>query len=238
MAEHVYLTLRFYLLFFGGRYERILARKTNSTIRDMSIAIRSAYLLHDVGKALVGFQEKCKDPSIKNVSFKYHEAVSACLVDRVLSEGIVKASLSMTVALAVLRHHQAMRYFVEVLNNSLYDLPIQKGIVTEVVEELREAIEMLGFLSEYDEVLFKLEQVIKSFNLEEYKLLIEKMKCWIRNDFRNINIDQIDKGLWLRFKCLIPMFSAPLQLSDTTAATLLRRGEFRTLSLELFKFLD
>ncbi|MEM1554717.1 MAG: CRISPR-associated endonuclease Cas3'', partial [Thermoproteota archaeon] len=227
MAEHAYLTLKIYLLFFGERYERILAKKTSSDINDISIAVRSAYLFHDVGKALVIFQERCKNPNSKNVSFKYHEAVSACLTYKVLSEDIVKTPLSMAVALAVLQHHQAMRNFIETLKNSSFDPSIQKGIVTEVVEELYKAVEMLGIQSEYDRVLSKLNQVIGSFNFEEYKNLVREMEYWIKNDFREVNINQADGELWSRFRCLIPMFSVPLQLSDTTAATLLRKGEFR-----------
>lgn len=231
LSEHSYLTLRLYMTAFGEWHERVTAKKLGlEDPRELSCALRTACLLHDVGKALKKFQERVRQD--KKAGFPFHEIVSSYFTFKTLVFYIEHKSIAAAAALAVLQHHQAMRSIEETLIDGLKRLPLDEGMEESVIEEIKMAASMsegmTPIIKNFEEVFEHEPKHIK----EELSKFIGKLKSWLKT-----SAPGDEDMLWNYLKHIQPMFNAPLQLSDNLAAFLVRGGSFRMLHAETIKLL-
>ncbi|WP_428287188.1 hypothetical protein [Infirmifilum sp.] len=226
LSEHSYLTLRLYVTAFGERHEKLISARLALSKDVASLLMRSSCLLHDVGKALRDYQTRMG-------SFQFHELVSGYFVYETLLS-ILKgkdlgnyrpSSLARTAALAVIQHHQAMRSLEEILSEGFKAIPLGSGISEEVVEEIRLAARMsANTLPCAQDVLNAFQEAVESSSGELEKRVgqfCEGMIKWLKG------IDVGDGEAWLLLLRYQPLLSAPLQVCDSFAALLTRRGQLR-----------
>jgi len=244
LAEHSYLVLRLYCGMFGQRHEKLIANRLNVDLKLVSEAMRIACLLHDVGKALKGFQQK----ALQGGGFRFHEVVSALFtydtLRNVLSDAdvVTRYQLSFAAAYAVIQHHQAMRGLHEVLRKSFELLPLDSGIDEGLVDEIVMAVQMATHLFDPGKALEifreRVEEISKRGLKEELQGFKTDFECWITSGApRNIPSNRINRigswtKAWERTQRALPLFIAPLQLSDYLAAFITRGGRVRRLHRE------
>lgn len=233
LAEHSYLVLRLYCEAFGSAHERLIAKRLDIDPYPVSVAMRAACLLHDVGKALTEYQHRI----VQGWGAPFHEIVSAYATYYTLCNALsrqkpaVRNALSFAATCAVLQHHQAMRSFQEVLE-SWCQLPLASGIDTGVVEEVELAAHMAEHLFDAREMLEALKKIIDEASSRE------QLHKFV-NHFRELlggkapaSVGSEWGATWGRLQRLLPLFTAPLQLCDYLAAYITRGGRPRALHRE------
>jgi CRISPR-associated endonuclease Cas3-HD len=247
LAEHSYLVLRLYCGAFGGAHERLVAKRVGADPALVVTALRTACLLHDVGKALSEYQERIK----RGKGAPFHEVVGACLTYETLSlalfdEGpVVRHALSFAAAYAVLQHHQAMRGFREALHSGLtHLLQLGGGIDDGVVEEVRLAARMAEHLFDAGSVLEAFKRSIERVSREGLCTMLQEFMTTFTNIASGLAPASVALGrssewatTWGRLQTALPLFSAPLQLCDYLAAYLARGGRLRALHREMILML-
>jgi CRISPR-associated endonuclease Cas3-HD len=246
LAEHSYLVLRLYSKTFGSKHERLIARRLDVNQEFVSVTMRAACLLHDVGKALSTFQDNVERGS----RFPFHEVVSAHLtyvtLRRVLSEAgpIINRQLSFAGAYAVLQHHQAMRGIREVLERGITLLSTKYTLHESLVDEM-ELVAKMGTCSfEASPIIDTFKQVVEEISKS---VLGVKLKEFIGNFTetmtghypKDVRRDRISEWAvsWGKLQPALPLFTAPLQLSDYLAAFIIRGGRMRALHKEMLLLL-
>jgi len=241
LAEHSFLVLRLYHGMFGPRHERLVANRLGVDLTFVSEAMRTACLLHDVGKALKKFQEGVKEGK----GFKFHEVVSALFTYNTLrnalsgADVLIKHCLSFAAAYAVLQHHQAMRDLQEVFSEGLKSLPLDGGIDDNVVNEIAMAAQMAVHLFDASKVLEAFKEEVEKVPKEGLSVKLQELV----SDFNEIMASGHPRGMpsswagrwaaaWAKLQSALPLFVAPLQLSDYLAAFIVRGGRYRRLHRE------
>lgn len=242
LAEHSYLVLRLYCGAFGTTHEKLVAKRLNMDPEPVAMALRVACLLHDAGKALVKFQEGAR----QGRGMPFHEVVSAVLVYDTLSfalfdkGSVVRQALSFAASYAVLQHHQAMRGFRVILQKGQeYLTRLGCDLDNYVVDEMRLAARMAENLLDGGSVLNAFERSVQRASQEGLCIMLQE---FISN-FMDIaggrapaSVAVNKSSEWAttmqRLEAVLPLFSAPLQLSDYLAAYLTRGGRLRALHRE------
>ena len=248
LAEHSYLVLRLYCEMFGPRHEKLVAKRLNVDLELVSEAMRTACLLHDVGKALKGFQQRIRERR----GSKFHEVVSALFTYEVLrdflsnADFVARQQLSFAATYAVIQHHQAMRSLSEVLEKSLELLPLDGGIDEDLVDEITMAAQMVTHLFDASRLLevFKEKVGEVSASGERLREKLQRFRHhfgqWIRSgappDIPPKKVESWAEA-WGRLQFALPLFVAPLQLSDYLAAFITRGGRGRRLHREALSLL-
>jgi len=241
LAEHSYLVLRLYCGMFGQRHEKLIANRLNVDLKLVSEAMRIACLLHDVGKALKGFQQRV----LQGGGFRFHEIVSALFtydtLRNVLSDAdvVTRYQLSFAATYTVIQHHQAMRGLREVLGKSFELLPLDSGIDEGLVDEIVMAVQMAKHLFDPGEALEIFKERVEEISKRGLKEKLQEFKTdfewWMTSGSpRNIPSSRIESWTkaWERTQRALPLFIAPLQLSDYLAAFITRGGRGRRLHKE------
>jgi CRISPR-associated endonuclease Cas3-HD len=236
LAEHSYLVLRVYCGAFGVAHENLISRRLNLDPKLVSRSLRTACLLHDTGKSLNEFQRNL----IRDGGFAFHEVISAYFTYEVLHatlqhiDPVARYLLAFAATYAVLQHHQAMRSLKEVLEKSKESLPLSGGISEEVVSEIELAAQMSANLLDVHDVINVFSEKVHEISRKELNMKLSEFFA----DFLKliegqspINADEWAKP-WNEIQHALPLFTAPLQLSDYLAAYITRGGKLRELHKE------
>ena len=233
---HYHLFLTYYVFkvskCFSNRFIDLLSSYLSTRLGISGIrnllrnAVYVALILHDIGKAYAGYQERMKGP-YGEVSFKYHELLSALITYsylKELAEGIVREVskdpntrrelrryIVIPSSLAVLMHHEALRDYTEVLNR----------LSTEVRELLNE-VESKGFVIE--EVAL-IQRILHSLGIREPVLneVIDKLlKEGLHHSYTSFRRDVRNSQGSPEVNYLTTNITAAIQLCDRFAATIVR----------------
>lgn len=242
LAEHSYLVLRLYCGAFGWPHEKLIAGRIGADPKLVALTMRTACLLHDVGKALVDFQRNIE----REKGSPFHEVLSACLTYDTLRAALSNAGtvaryqLSFAAAYSVLQHHQAMRGIDDVLSKGLgYLSSTECRLHEDLFAEIKLAAEMATCLLDTSDVLGAFQQSVERITKSNLR---EKLQEFISN-FVGILNGQVPKSIradkteewanaWERLQLALPLFTAPLQLCDYLAAYVVRGGRLRALHRE------
>jgi CRISPR-associated endonuclease Cas3-HD len=242
LAEHSYLVFRLYHEMFGPTHERLVAKRLGVDPRQVSEAECAACLLHDVGKALNGFQQGIE----RGGGFRFHELVSALFTYDTLrnalsdADYVVRHLLSFAAAYAVLQHHQAMRNLSEAFGKGSGLLPpLSEGVHRDVVNEITMAAQIATHLFDASKVLKAFKGSVEEASREGFGVWFRKLRCELENVMiqgapRGIPPDRMEDWTkaWGRLQPALPLFTAPLQLCDYLAALVTRGGRMRRLHRE------
>jgi CRISPR-associated endonuclease Cas3-HD len=241
LAEHSYLVFRLYHEMFGPTHERLVAKRLGVDPRQVSEAECAACLLHDVGKALNGFQRGME----RGEGFRFHEVVSAFFTYDTLrnslfdADYVVRHLLGFAAAYAVLQHHQAMRGLSKAFEESSRLLPLSGGIDRDVVSEIMMAAQMAAHLFDASKVLEAFKDRVEAASREGLRVWFEGLRYKLggvmeRGAPQDIPPDRMKDWtkVWGRLQLALPLFTAPLQLCDYLAALVTRGGRMRRLHRE------
>ncbi len=267
LAEHSHLTLKLYLRGFGEPHERVLARKIyaidrrKEAIKEESdqenlkrileelvgAAIRLACLLHDVGKSLKYYQERrCREGFM---SFPYHELVSAYVAREALEPLIciyinslddLAQKIITSACLAIMFHHQAMRSIQEYSYTALIQEKLAKYLEGGCAEGYEEEVKLIFTLAEpYIAELTRRQALteIKDSTLEALSKLNSSSS--VLNEVLSL-VELAGGNAFTQYAPITSMMTAPLQLADNLAASLLRPGgrPLSKLQAELLKIIS
>ncbi len=199
---------------------------TSDTRNLLRNAVHAALILHDIGKAYAGYQERVKGP-YGEVSFKYHELLSALVTYSYLKNltvgGVRGASRGPSTrrglrkyvvvppSLAVLMHHEALRDYTEVLSR----------LSTEV-RELFSKVESEGFV---DEEVTLIQRILRGLGIEEPALsevIVELLEEGLYYSYTSFRKDVRDAQGSPEVNYLTTNITAAIQLCDRFAATIVR----------------
>ena len=234
LIDHSILTLKISLKAFGKPSRESVLNKfkligMEVKPQEFERAVRLAYLLHDIGKALSWYQENPRH-------FSYHEILSSKIViDLIRSIGIdLPDDTIYLIVASVLLHHQAIRD------------------IRTYLEERPEIWEILNkFLShepklrsedqkDIDIFSFRVAQLVPKVSEKDVKNLvctgIENLSLNKVRGLVRIITKKFDKSCFL----LLPLILVPLQMADSTAASILRpyASPLSRLAKETFRLID
>ena len=244
LVDHSILTLIISWKAFGSPSRRSILERFKRIVpvdpRELETTISLAYVLHDIGKALSWYQERLRETKREErerpPGFKYHEIISAYIVNDILRRlGITssKEVRSLTVT-SVLLHHQAMRDLKKYLELSPFD-------------ELREILDHRPRIRPDDQLdiellSLRLAQIIDDISADKIKdsmlISIDKLSTEsLRGFLSSITYDVERLG---RVFMLLPLVLVPLQMADNAAAAILRpnASPMSRLAYEVFRLID
>ena len=218
--------------FLLSRYEGLDPGRALGIVKDL---FKISHILHDVGKAARIYQDRVFTEPYTELSFKYHEVISALVVyeyvKKYLKESLLGVNdlgdliniLSYSTAFAVLMHHEALRNYVNVL----------KRLRSDVIKFLSR---VNGFIDDELMLIDKLLGIEKVSLLDVIRdeKLMDGSKLGNRfSVFTNIVTDIMGKDR-TAFEYLTTVMTSSLQLCDRLAAHLGRevRPEVKLKKLE------
>ena len=233
LIDHSTLTLAISLRAFGNFSRKSIISKLQVLKicvdpQELERAMRLAYLLHDIGKAMSWYQRKpCK--------FPYHEVLSSKIVTdliRLLGINLPRCILNL-ISASVLFHHQAMRDIWTYLDKELMIRKVINKILSHEPRIRDEDIKDINILS------LRISQIIPGKSEKVISYLI-------RDIVNNLSVERIlglvrklAKEQQKEYFFLIPLFLVPLQMADNTAASILRPCQsFSRLAKETLRLIE
>ncbi|MCD6408918.1 MAG: CRISPR-associated endonuclease Cas3'' [Candidatus Verstraetearchaeota archaeon] len=210
LVDHSVLTTTLFNKIYGKPYAKILYNKLSAFTPNEEAIYRIsklACLLHDIGKALKGYQQPAK-----RLSFPFHEIPSAYIFFKIARPILPEnEDLLLLYSNAILTHHQAMRNF---------DVIIYKR--DEIISLLHGK---LGLPKNSEEDLKELSLAIKrhtGFSIEAETLHDALETLDIGTLWNAIEHYVIKKYVERNLHRWVAITSVPIQLCDNLAASLLR----------------
>jgi len=215
LVDHLTLTASLFDKTYGRSYAKLLANRFSipEAYEDVYKLLKLTCLLHDIGKALQGYQLQ-KD----HTSFPFHEVPSAFIFNTIVKQHFYKhLNLVTLCSIAILVHHQAMRNLntlIEKHDDIIGTLSKKLGLPKSIdidndLEELSLAIKRHTKIDVYAE---QVKELLAKLEIRDLSLLINGLV----EQYLQTKISGTEISLWE------PLIAAPLQLCDNLAASLLR----------------
>ncbi|MHC1637486.1 MAG: CRISPR-associated endonuclease Cas3'' [Candidatus Nezhaarchaeales archaeon] len=236
LIDHLILTAVLFDKIYGIRYTQMLSNKLMrlNAVKALYRLLKLACILHDIGKAFKGYQEQKG-----HMSFPFHEIPSAQIfIDIAMPYFYHYQQLVNCCGIAILIHHQAMRdlnVFEENKSKIIEEISKRLGVPEEADKDLDELSMAISRHVGLEIKSQDLKKIIENVNINTLMTTLNTLKEFYVNNPKVIDTSDVKVQQW------VSMLSAPIQLCDNLAASLIRpEGSplTRRLAFEALKLLS